>query len=259
MKTILITGASSGIGRATAHAFAQNAAPCKLILCGRRADRLSTLAEEISSLQVESHSLLFDVSSWTACQGAIASLPTSFAQIDILINNAGNAHGLGPVQENSVADWQAMIGSNIEGVLHLTRLISPQMVNRKAGQIINIGSVAGRQSYPNGAVYCATKAAIVSFTQALRMDLYQHGIKVTCIDPGMVESEFSNVRFKGDNARADAVYNDLQPLTPADVADSILYAATRPAHVLVADMLLLPLAQAAATQIHRIPTSVLDK
>ena len=178
-------------------------------------------------------------------------MPDNWKDIDVLINSAGNAHGLAPIHEADVADWDAMIDSNVRGLLYLTRLISPGMVQRRSGHIVNLGSIAGRQAYANGNVYCATKAAVDILTESMRIDLNPYGIKVTNIEPGLVETEFSLVRFKGDEARAKAPYMGLKPLIAEDVADAILFAVTRPAHVVVADMVLMPVAQASATVYNR--------
>lgn len=247
-RIAVITGATSGIGLATAQAFA--AQGINLILCGRRADRLQSIETELSAL-VKVHTLCFDVRDRAAVAQAFESLPEVWQNIDILINNAGNAHGLSPIQDGDLDDWDAMLDINVRGLLYVSKAIIPTMVSHQSGHIVNIGSIAGRAAYPNGNVYCASKSAVASLTEGMRQDLNPYGIKVTAIDPGMVETEFSLVRFKGDEARADAVYKGLTPLSAADVADAILYAVTRPAHVVVADMLLLPTAQASATIVKR--------
>lgn len=247
-RIAVITGATSGIGLATAQAFA--AQGINLILCGRRANRLQSIKQELSQ-QVQVQTLCFDVRDRAEVTKAFESLPEAWQNIDILINNAGNAHGLSPIQDGDLDDWDAMLDINVRGLLYVSKSIIPTMVNRQSGHIVNIGSIAGRAAYPNGNVYCASKSAVASLTEGMRQDLNPYGIKVTAIDPGMVETEFSLVRFKGDEARADAVYKGLTPLSAADVADAILYAVTRPAHVVVADMLLLPTAQASATIVKR--------
>ena len=248
MKTALITGATSGIGRATARYFAKN--NIRLILCGRRDDRLAALQGELGSL-VPVHTLLFDVRDKKAVDNAIASLPEEFANIDILINNAGNAHGLDPIQNGDTDDWDAMIDINVKGLLYVSKAIIPGMVERKSGHIINIGSIAGKEVYPNGNVYCASKHAVDAINQGMRMDLNQHGIRVGAINPGLVATEFSEVRFKGDTERADTVYKGYEPLQPEDIADVITFVVTRPYHVNIADLMILPTAQASATILNK--------
>jgi NADP-dependent 3-hydroxy acid dehydrogenase YdfG len=245
-KTALITGATSGIGHAIALAFAHLG--YNLILTGRRADRLAKLQSEIA---VPTYTLNFDVADKEATFAAIAGLPEAWQKIDILINNAGNAHGLAPIQTADVLDWEAMIDINVKGLLYVSKAVMPNMVARQNGHIINISSIAGRETYPNGAVYCASKAAVDRITTGMRMDLNPFGIKVASVAPGMVNTEFSLVRFKGDAQRAASVYDGLSPLLAEDVADAVVYMVTRPAHVNVADMLLLPTAQASATIVKR--------
>jgi 3-hydroxy acid dehydrogenase / malonic semialdehyde reductase len=247
-KIALITGASSGIGYATALEFAKNG--INLILCGRRTDKLKILQTEISGL-VDSTLLTFDVSNKDAVNEAIESLPDSWKAIDILVNNAGNAHGLGPIQDNDPADWQAMMDSNVNGLLYVSNAVIPLLLARKAGHIVNVSSIAGKQIYGNGTVYCASKAAVEALSQGMRYDLVPHGIKVTNVAPGAVETEFSMVRFKGDEARSKAVYQGFTPLTAQDIAESIYFAVSRPAHVQVADITLFAAAQAGATNITR--------
>jgi NADP-dependent 3-hydroxy acid dehydrogenase YdfG len=246
-KTALITGASSGIGLATAKAFAIEG--FKLILCGRRLDRLEALRSELAGTDI--HLLTFDVSNRTEVETAIASLPIDFKKIDILVNNAGNAHGLSPIQAGNVDDWDKMMDINVKGLLYVSNCIIPQMVERKAGHIVNLGSIAGKQVYPNGNVYCASKFAVDALSQGMLMDLNPYGIKVTSIDPGLVETEFSLVRFKGDAERAANVYKGYQPLKAEDVAEVILFAVTRPPHVNISDLVLLPTAQASATIVNK--------
>lgn len=238
-KTVLITGASSGIGWATAEKFA--AAGYSLVLCGRRKEKLEALSKK---LEVPTQLLVFDVSDKTAVFQAIESLPEAFKTIDVLINNAGNAHGLDPVQTASLDDWDAMIDSNVKGLMYVTKALLPQMVERKAGHIINLGSTAGKEVYPNGSVYCSSKFAVDAFTKGLRLDLNPFEIRVGSISPGLVHTEFSEVRFKGDGDRAKKVYAGMQPLVAADVADAIFYMVNAPAHVNVADLVLLPTHQA---------------
>lgn len=246
--TALITGATSGIGLATARVFARNG--INLVLCGRRQERLDALAAELGT-SVQVHTLNFDVRNAADVAAKIASLPELFRRIDVLVNNAGNAYGLTPIQQGEIADWDAMIDINVKGLLYVSRAVIPQMIERKHGHIINIGSLAGQEVYPNGNVYCASKFAVDALTKGMRMDLNQHNIKVTSINPGMVETEFSVVRFKGDMERAKNVYRGMTPLTAEDVADVIWFAASRPAHVNIAELLLLPTAQASSTIVNR--------
>ncbi|MEM9144211.1 MAG: SDR family NAD(P)-dependent oxidoreductase [Bacteroidota bacterium] len=242
--TALITGATSGIGRSTAELFAQNG--FSLVLCGRRQERLKTLQEKLMGT-CPVHILNFDVRDKEAVAKAIASLPADFSQIDVLINNAGNAHGLNPIHEGSLEDWDAMMDSNVKGLLYVSKAVMPQMVERKKGHIINIGSIAGKEVYPKGSVYCASKHAVDAINQGMRMDLNAHGIKVSAVHPGAVETEFSDVRFKGDDKRAGQVYQGYQPLTAEDIADVLLFTVTRPYHVNLADILVLPTAQASTS------------
>ncbi|CAM3470834.1 Oxidoreductase, short chain dehydrogenase/reductase family [Flavobacterium longum] len=248
MKTALITGATSGIGRSTAFALAEK--NFKLVICGRREDRLETLRAELAE-QTQVHTLTFDVRDKDAVFGAIAGLPDDFRQIDVLVNNAGNAHGLSPIESGDLDDWDAMIDSNVKGLLYVSKAIIPGMAERRSGHIINIGSIAGKEVYANGNVYCASKFAVDALSQGMRIDLNQYGIRVGQINPGMVETEFSQVRFKGDDARAANVYKGLQPLTPEDIAEVITFMVTRPAHVNLADVMVLPTAQASATIVKR--------
>lgn len=249
MKRIaLITGATSGIGKATAALLAKNG--FALILCGRRTDRLAELQANLS-LNTEVITLSFDVRDNQAVADAIHSLPEQWKQIEVLINNAGNAHGLAPIQSGEIADWDAMLDINVKGLLYVSKAIIPAMVARNSGHIINIGSIAGKEVYANGNVYCGSKFAVDAITNGMRLDLNTHNIKVTGIHPGMVETEFSLVRFKGDAERAAKVYAGLQPLLAPDIADTILYVLTRPSHVVIADMVVFPSAQAAAAVVHR--------
>jgi NADP-dependent 3-hydroxy acid dehydrogenase YdfG len=247
-KIALITGATSGIGKATALLFAQHG--LDLILCGRREDRLQELQRELSA-RVRVHTLTFDVRDRAAVEAAIASLPADWQAIDVLINNAGNAHGLAPIQEGSVDDWDAMLDGNVKGLLYVSKAVISGMVSRRSGHIINIGSLAAKEVYPNGNVYCASKQAVDALTQGMRFDLNPFGIKVTGIHPGLVETEFSVVRFKGDTQRAYNVYKGYQPLVAEDIADVVWFAVSRPAHVVVADLLVLPTAQASATVVNK--------
>lgn len=243
-KTALITGASSGIGKATAIAFAKK--KINLILCGRRKEELKVLAKELGS-SVKVHILNFDIRHKDRVKESIGSLPSDFSQIDILINNAGNAHGLEPIQEGSVEDWDAMIDINVKGLLYVSRCVIPQMIERKAGHIINIGSTAGKEVYPKGNVYCASKFAVDALNQGMRIDLNSYGIKVGAVNPGLTHTEFSKVRFKGDKQKADQVYKGFQPLLPEDIADIITFVISRPYHVNIADLTVMPTAQATST------------
>jgi 3-hydroxy acid dehydrogenase/malonic semialdehyde reductase len=247
-KTALITGATSGIGKATAEILAKN--NYKIILCGRREDRMAELEKELSKL-TEVHTLLFDVRDKKAVSESIASLPEAFSTIDILINNAGNAHGLDPIQNGDLDDWDAMIDINVKGLLYVSKAIIPQMIKRKSGHIINIGSTAAKEVYPNGNVYCATKHAVDALNQGMRMDLNPFGIRVGAIHPGMVQTEFSEVRFKGDTDRAEKVYQGFTPLQPEDIADIIHFVVSRPYHVNIADLVVMSTAQASSTIIKK--------
>jgi 3-hydroxy acid dehydrogenase / malonic semialdehyde reductase len=247
-RTALITGATSGIGEATARLLATN--HFKLILCGRRNDRLQKLENELKS-HTEICTLSFDVRHQKETAAAIGSLPAAWTDIDVLINNAGNAHGLAPIQTGSLEDWDAMIDINVKGLLYVTKEVLPAMVKRNSGHVINIGSIAGKEVYTNGNVYCASKFAVDALTNGMRMDLNPHKIKVTAIHPGLVETEFSLVRFKGDETRAANVYKGMEPLHGPDIAEVILFVLTRPAHVTIADMVVFPTAQASATVVKR--------
>lgn len=240
-KIVCITGASSGIGWATAKAFAnQNA---RLILCGRRKEKLVELQKQ---LNVDSIQLVFDVRERKAVFEAFESLPDSWKQITILINNAGNAHGIDPVQTASIDDWDAMIDGNVKGLMYVTKAVLPKMVEVKKGQIINLGSIAGKEVYPNGSVYCSSKFAVDAFTSGLRIDLNPYKIRVGAIHPGLVETEFSQVRFKGNTDRAEKVYKGIEALSAEDIADAILYMANTPERVNIADLVILPTQQANA-------------
>lgn len=244
MKTAFITGATSGIGREIAREFAKHS--LRLILCGRRQERLDELQEELSA-HTEVYTLNFDVRDKENVAKAVASLPEDFQTIDILINNAGNAHGLDPIQSGSLDDWDAMLDINVKGLLYVSKAIIPQMVARKSGHILNIGSTAGKEVYPNGNVYCASKHAVDALNQGMRIDLNAHGIRVGAINPGLVETEFSDVRFKGDENRAEKVYQGYQPLKPQDIAEIAYFIVSRPAHVNVADLMVMCTAQASST------------
>ena len=243
-KTILITGATSGIGKASAELLASLG--FRLILTGRRKDRLVELKDNLSHL-AKIHILNFDVRDKDAISKLIEGLPKDFREIDVLINNAGNAYGMGPIHEGELDDWDNMIDINLKGLLYVTRAISPQMVERKSGHIINIGSLAGVETYPNGAVYCASKHAVVAASEGMRKDLNPYGVKVSTISPGLVETEFSEVRFHGDKEKAASVYKGFLPLSAFDIAETIEFVVTRPDHVNIGDMLVLPSSQASST------------
>jgi 3-hydroxy acid dehydrogenase/malonic semialdehyde reductase len=250
IKTAFVTGASSGIGRATAVALAQ--AGFQLVVTGRRRERLEELAAEVAPTLV--HILTFDVRDRDATTAAVIGLPLEFAAVDVLVNNAGGAHGLNPIQDGDPHDWDAMLDANVRGLLNVTHAVLPGMTARKTGFIINISSIAGRDAYANGNVYCASKAAVSMLTKTMRLDLLPFGIRVAEVAPGAVETEFSEVRFKGDAERAAKVYDGFEPLRAEDVADVVAFMATRPAHVNVADVLLLPAAQGAASTTFRQPS-----
>jgi len=247
-KTAFITGATSGIGKATAEIFAKN--KIKLVICGRRKERLLDLQKTLAK-DTDVHVLEFDVRDKATVFSKIQGLPETFRNIDILINNAGNAHGLDPVHKGNTEDWDAMIDINIKGLLYVTKAISPNMVERKQGQIINIGSISAKDVYGGGNVYCATKHAVDALNKGMRMDLSAYGIRVAAVHPGLVDTEFSTVRFKGDVERADNVYKGFTPLAAQDIAEIIHFVVTRPQHVNVTDLLVLPTAQASGTQIHK--------
>ncbi|MBC3759834.1 SDR family NAD(P)-dependent oxidoreductase [Hyunsoonleella sp. SJ7] len=239
-KTALITGATSGIGEATAYEFAKQG--IRLILCGRRLHRLETIKEALARL-TDVHILNFDVRDRPAVLKTINGLPEDFKQIDILINNAGNAHGLDPIHKGNLDDWDAMMDINVKGLLYVSKAIIPQMTARKSGHIINIGSSAGKEVYPKGNVYCGSKHAVLAITEGMRVDLNPFGIKVGAVNPGLVETEFSKVRFKGGK-QADSVYTGFKALQAKDVAEVIYFAISRPPHVNIADVLMFCTAQA---------------
>jgi len=245
-KIACITGASSGIGWATAKALSKEG--FQMILCGRRLDRLEALQAELST---ESYMLIFDVGDSNAVKLAFEKLPAEWRSIDVLINNAGNAHGMSPIQSGDEADWDAMMNSNVNGLLYVSQAVIPGMIERKSGHILNLSSIAGKQIYPNGNVYCASKAAVEALTQGMRLDLNPFYIKVSSVAPGAVNTEFSAVRFKGDMDRANAVYQGFTPLVAEDVAEVIRYMVMAPKHVNLADVLLLPTAQASAGLVKR--------
>ena len=249
-KIVCVTGATSGIGRATAEIFAANG--YNLIITGRRKEKLEELGEElVSKYKIDLIALNFDVRSNEAVNKAFDSLPEGWRAIDILVNNAGLAVGLGPIQEGVIDDWERMIDTNVKGLLYVSRKVLPWLVERKQGHVFNIASIAGKETYLNGNVYCATKTAVDSLSRAMRMDMVPYGIKVTNVAPGAVETEFSIVRFKGDQQRADNVYKGYEPLTGKDIADTIYYVATMPDHVCINDLIITPKAQASASIFHK--------
>ena len=246
-KIAFITGATSGIGKATAYALASH---FNLILCGRRQERLEKIQNELKE-KTKVFTLSFDVRDKDVVFKKIQSLPEEWKNIDILINNAGNAYGLSPIHEGDIQDWDNMIDINVKGLLYVSKAILPNMIQRKTGHIINICSIAGQEVYPKGNVYCASKYAVDAITKGMRQDLNPYNIKVTSISPGLVETEFSIVRFHGDQQKADNVYKGYQPLTGKDIAEIIEFVVTRPPHVVLADVLILPVAQANSTMVHK--------
>ena len=248
-KIALVTGATSGIGQACALKFAQNG--YNMIITGRKADRLDALARVLSALGVGMITLEFDVRDREAATAAINGLPAEWREIDVLVNNAGGAWGLEPEYEGNYEDWDTMIDTNIKGLLTMTRLIVPGMVERNRGHVVNIGSVAGDAAYAGGNVYCATKSAVKALSDGLRIDVAHTNVRVTNIKPGLVETNFSVTRFHGDKQRADNVYKGIQPLTGEDIAESVFYAVSAPAHVQVAEILILATHQASGSVIHR--------
>lgn len=241
--TVLITGATSGIGLATAEIFASHG--YTLILTGRRKERLSTIQSQLEKkFHIQVFTLAFDIQNRKDTEEQLESLPAHIRSIDILVNNAGLAAGLAPIQEGSIEDWEQMIDTNIKGLLYVSKKVSNWMIAAQKGHIINIGSIAGKETYLNGNVYCATKEAVDALTRGMRIDLLSHKIKVSAIHPGAVETEFSIVRFKGDETKAKNVYQGFTPLTPADVAQWIYYIASAPAHVCINDLIIMPTAQA---------------
>jgi NADP-dependent 3-hydroxy acid dehydrogenase YdfG len=247
-RTALITGSTSGIGEATARLFAKN--NIDLILCGRRKEKLAALENELKSL-VSVKTLSFDVGNIDSVNKNLNSLKGTWRHIDILVNNAGGAHGLDLFVDGDVNDWEQMIDYNVKGLLYVSKVIVPWMIERKKGQIINISSIAGKQTYAKGMVYCASKSGVEAISKGMRLELVPHGIRVSNIAPGAVETEFSIVRFKGDREKAKSVYSNFDPLVAQDIADSIFYCVNVPAHVQIADMTIFPAAQSDATTIHR--------
>jgi 3-hydroxy acid dehydrogenase/malonic semialdehyde reductase len=249
-QTVLITGASSGIGRASAEAFAREGA--RILICARRGERLNELKSLLEKeLHTSVYSFVLDVRDRNAVDRSMDSLPEDWKNIDILINNAGLSRGLDKLQDGLIEDWEEMIDTNVKGLLYMTRKIAPGMIQRGRGHIINIGSIAGHEVYPKGNVYCGSKFAVDAITKGLRLDLVDTPLRVTTIDPGLVETEFSEVRFHGDKERAKSVYKGLEVLTPADIAETIVWCASRPAHVQVAEVIILPTNQASAAVVHR--------
>jgi len=249
-RIAFITGATAGIGEATAKILGKN--NFDLILTGRRKERLEQLSKLLEKENgCKTMVLAFDIQNRKATDEAFDSLPDEWKKIDVLINNAGLAVGLEPIHEGEIDDWERMIDTNIKGLLYITRWVSPGMVERSSGHIINISSIAGKEAYANGSVYCASKHAVQALTQGMRIDLVKHGIKVSSVAPGAVETEFSVVRFKGDKNKADEVYNGFKPLYATDIAETILFMVTRPAHVNIDDILIMPTAQAFSRAIHR--------
>ncbi len=248
-KIALVTGATSGIGEATAMIFAENG--INVIITGRREERLNILKNKLESMNVRVLTLCFDVRDEEEVNKNLKNLPAEWKEIDILVNNAGLAAGLSTFQEGDTDDWNRMIDTNVKGLVYVTRAISPGMVERKRGHIINIGSIAGKEVYPNGNVYCATKHAVDAITKGMRIDMLPHNIKVTQVCPGAVETEFSIVRFHGDKNRADKVYEGFECLVAQDVAECIWFVASRPAHVNINDMIVMPTAQASGSIFHK--------
>ncbi len=249
-RIALITGATAGIGRAVALRLAEDG--CNIIITGRRQERLTELKKEIEiQYKVEVKDLCFDVRKYSEVESHLNSLPKDWKNVDILVNNAGLAVGLSPIHEGEIDDWERMIDTNIKGLLYVTRIITPWMVERKKGHIINLSSIAGKHVYTNGNVYCATKHAVTALNQAMRLDLLPYNIRVTLICPGAVNTEFSNVRFKGDQARADKVYDGFDELSAVDIANAVAYAVGQPDHVNVQDMLVMPTAQANGDTIYK--------
>lgn len=247
-KTVLVTGASSGIGEATAIAFAREG--CRLLVCARRLDKLEALKEKLTDAP-EVHVFELDVQDGAAVARILSGLPQEWQQIDILVNNAGLSRGLNKLYEDDPKNWQEMIDTNVLGLLQVTRAVVPGMVNRGSGHVINIGSTAGHQTYAGGAVYCASKAAEKAITEGLRIDVIGKGIRVTSVDPGMVETDFSAVRFHGDQEKASKVYQDMTPLKAEDIANTIVWVASRPDHVQIQMVIITPTDQANSTTIHR--------
>jgi len=249
-KIVCVTGASSGIGAACAIEFARHGAA--LLLAARRASQLDTFAAQLrSDHKIRTRTLALDVRNQQAVDRVFSSLPPDWADIDILVNNAGLSRGLSPLHEGSVQDWEEMIDTNVKGLLYVSRAVLPGMVKRNRGHVLNIGSIAGHQTYPGGNVYCASKFAVVGLTRGLRMDLLGTAVRVSIIDPGLVQTEFSNVRFRGDTDRAAKVYTNYTPLRASDIAEVVVFCATRPSHVTLAEVMVLPTDQASVGMVHK--------
>jgi 3-hydroxy acid dehydrogenase / malonic semialdehyde reductase len=251
-KIVLITGASSGIGESCARIFA--AAGAKLILAARRQEKLTQLAEELNKeFFTQTHLLQLDVRDRVAVESAISTLPESWASVEVLINNAGLSRGLDKLHEGDISEWEEMLDTNVKGLLYFTRFIVPGMIERGKGHVVNIGSIAGHQTYPGGNVYCASKAAVKSLTEGLLQDCLGTPVRISSVDPGLVETDFSSVRFRGDTDRAQKVYQGITPLTPDDIADVVFFCVTRPFHVNISNVVLMPTDQASATLVYRRP------
>jgi NADP-dependent 3-hydroxy acid dehydrogenase YdfG len=249
-KNVFITGASSGIGKACATAFAREGS--NVLLAARRKERIDTLARELENTYgIMAHSIQLDVRNNDEVTGAVSSLPPAWDHIDILLNNAGLSRGLSKLQEGKIRDWQEMIDTNVKGLLYVTRAVLPGMVRRNSGHVINMGSIAGHELYPSGNVYCASKFAVTAISQGLRMDLLGTNVRVSSVDPGLVETEFSQVRFRGDAQRAAQTYANMRPLKGEDVAEVVIFCATRPPHVDIAQVIVMPTDQASVNQVHR--------
>lgn len=248
MKTVLITGATSGIGKATAELLAKN--NWRLVICGRNKGVLSRMSEELSTV-TEIMTLHFDIRDFSQVENAVSSLPERWKNIDVLINNAGNAHGMDSLENGSIEDWDAMLDGNVKGILYISKLLIPGMKAQKSGHIVNISSTAARQTYANGVVYCASKKAVDVISEGMRLELTEFGIKVTNLQPGLTETDFSKVRFKGDEERAKAVYKGFEALKATDIADAISYCINAPKHVCISDLTIYPSAQAESRTVYK--------
>jgi len=248
-RTVFVTGASAGIGAACARRFAADG--WRVLVCARRAERVEALVAELQAGGAEAHGFALDVRDPRAVESAYEALPSNWRRIDVLVNNAGLSRGKDPLQEGVLSDWHEMIDTNVKGLLHVTRTVLPGMVERGSGQVVNIGSLAGHEVYPGGNVYCATKHAVDAITRGMRLDLVGSGVKVSTVDPGLADTEFSTVRYHGDRAKADATYTGMTPLTAEDVAETVRWVVDRPAHVNAAQVLLLPTDQASSVDVHR--------
>lgn len=248
MKTALITGATSGIGKATAELLAKN--NWRLIICGRNVEVLSQMKADLS-VTTEIFTLNFDIREFSQVEKAINSIPENWKKIDVLINNAGNAHGMDSLENGNIDDWDAMMDGNVKGILYISKLLIPGMKAQKSGHIVNISSTAARQTYANGVVYCASKKAVDVISEGMRLELTEFGIKVTNLQPGLTETDFSKVRFKGDEERAKTVYQGFQALKPTDIADAISYCIHAPKHVCISDLTIYPSAQAESRTVYK--------